>query len=101
MGLDVPDRGLSAGHVAVDRRHHRRAGWPHRPVAGPAAHPRRHRVGPPPAPAHTAARHLAAARPRARARTRAGLTVAYLLVLVVLAGVVWLITGPLREARRR
>jgi len=26
--------------------------------------------------------------------------VAYLLVLVVLAGVVWLITGPLREARR-
>ena len=100
VGLDVPDRGLAARHVAVDRRHHRRARRPHRPVAGAAPLAPRRAVRAPPGPAGDA-RDLAGPDPRTRARARAGLTVAYALVLVVLAGVIYLISSPLRAAHRR
>ena len=88
VGVDVPDRGLAAGHVAVDRRHHRRARRPHRPVAGAA--PLAPGCGPCASGAGRRRGRRASggrAHARARARARAGLTVAYVLVLVVLAGV--------------
>ena len=98
----VPAGGLAAGHVVLAGRDPGRGRRADRAVAAAA-------TPPPPAPAAPGARRRSrragdpadGAGARARARLEAGPgAVAYLIVLVVLAGAVYVISGPLRAARR-